>query len=56
MVGIDLIEKIGNTASKKEKMEEEDVRTLMILARKLLDLMPDLNTQFVIIRLFDYGV
>lgn len=52
MAGIDLIEKIGNTASKKETLEEEDVRTLMILARKLLDLMPDLNTQFVIIRLF----
>jgi hypothetical protein len=52
MVGIDLIEKIGNTASKKETMEEEDLRTLMILARKFLDLMPDLNTQFLIIRLF----
>ena len=52
MVGIDLIEKMGNTASKKEALEEEDVRTLMILARKLLDLMPKLNTQFLIIRLF----
>ncbi len=52
MVGIDLIEKMGNTASKNEALEEEDVRTLMILARKLLDLEPTLNTQFLIIRLF----
>ncbi len=52
MVGNDLIEKMGNTASKKEALGEEDVRTLMILARKLLDLMPKLNTQFLIIRLF----
>ena len=52
MVGIDLIEKMGNIASKKDALKEEDVRTLMILARKLLDLVPKLNTQFLIIRLF----
>ncbi len=53
MVGIDLIEKMRNTVSKKEALEEADVRSLMILARKLLDLMPALDhSQFLIIRLF----
>jgi len=53
MVENDLITKIKETVSKKERMEEPDVRSLMILARKLLDQMPPPDQQsFLIIRLF----
>jgi hypothetical protein len=53
MVEEDLIIKIRKTVSKKKELEEADVRTLMILARKLLDLMPVfVHSQFLIIRLF----
>jgi len=53
MVENDLITKIRKTASKKEALEETDVRTLMILVRKLLDKMPPSDQQsFLIIRLF----
>ena len=53
MVENDLITKIKETVSKKERLEEPDVRSLMILARKLLDQMPPQDQQsFLIIRLF----
>ncbi len=53
MVENDLIIKIKETVSKKERLEEPDVRSLMILARKLLDQMPQPDQQsFLIIRLF----
>ena len=53
MVENDLITKIKETVSKKERLEEPDVRSLMILARKLLDQMPPPDQQsFLIIRLF----
>ena len=53
MVENDLITKIRKTVSKKEALEETDVRSLMILVRKLLDQMPPADQQpFLIIRLF----
>ena len=53
MVKNDLITKIRKTVSKKEALEETDVRSLMILVRKLLDKMPPSDQQlFLIIRLF----
>lgn len=53
MVENDLITKIRKTFSKKEALEEPDVRSLMILVRKLLDKMPPSDQQsFLIIRLF----
>ena len=53
MVENDLITKIRKTVSKNDKLEEADVRSLMILMRKLLDQMPQANQQpFLIIRLF----
>jgi len=53
MVESDLIVKMRKTVSKNEALEEADVRSLMILARKLLDLMPASDYQlFLIIRLF----
>jgi len=53
MVENDLITKIKKTLSKKESLEEPDVRSLMIIARKLLDQMPPPDQQpFLIIRLF----
>jgi len=49
----DLITKIRNTIAKNESLEEADVRSLMILIRKLLDKMPQSDQQsFLIIRLF----
>lgn len=49
----DLIEKIKETVSKKGALKEADARTLMILMRKLLDMMPPSDPQsFLIIRLF----
>ncbi len=48
-----MIEKIRETVYKKDALEEADVRSLMILVRKLLDLMPQSNQQsFLIARLF----
>lgn len=53
MVENDLISKIRKTVSKKEALEETDVRSLMILVRKLLDKIPPSDQQsFLIIRLF----
>jgi len=53
MVELDLITKIKETVSKNEALEEPDVRTLMILVRKLLDLMNQSDQQtFLISRLF----
>jgi len=53
MVENDLITKIRKTLSKKEALEETDVRSLMILVRKLLDQIPPSDQQpFLIIRLF----
>ena len=53
MVVNDLITKIKQTVSKKEALEETDVRSLMILMRKLLDQMQDSYQQsFLIIRLY----
>jgi len=49
----DLITKIRETVSKKEKIEEADIRSLMIIIRKLLDMMSSADQQlFLIIRLF----
>lgn len=49
----DLITKIRETVSKKEKLEEADIRSLMIIIRKLLDMMSSADQQlFLIIRLF----
>ena len=53
MVEDDLITKIRKTVSKNEGLEEADVRSLMILMRKLLDRMTQADQQqFLIIRLF----
>lgn len=53
MVENDLISKIRETVSKKEALGETEVRSLMILVRKLLDKMPPSDRQsFLIIRLF----
>jgi len=53
MVELDLIAKIRETVSKKEVLEEADVRSLMILVRKLLDQMQQSDQQsFLITRLF----
>jgi hypothetical protein len=58
MVENGLITKIRKTVSKKEALEETDVRSLMILVRKILDQMPPPDQQsFLIIRLFaDWAV
>lgn len=49
----DLIAKIGRTVAKKDRIEEADVLSLMILVRKLLDKKPPSNPQsFLIVRLF----
>lgn len=49
----DLITKIRETVSKNEKLEEADIRSLMIIIRKLLDMMSSADQQlFLIIRLF----
>ena len=53
MVENDLITKIKKAVSKKEGIEEPDVRSLMIILRKLLDQMsPSDQQSFLIIRLF----
>ncbi len=53
MVELDLIAKIRETVSKKEALKEADVRSLMILVRKMLDLMQQSDQQsFLITRLF----
>lgn len=53
MVENDLVRKIRKIVSKKKTLEETDVRSLMILLRKLLDKMPPSDQQsFLIIRLF----
>ena len=53
MVEPDFIAKTRETVSKKEALEEADVRSLMILIRKLLDLMHQSDQQsFLITRLF----
>lgn len=49
----DLITKIRETVSKNEKLEEADIRSLMVIIRKLLDMMSSADQQlFLIIRLF----
>jgi len=49
----DLIEKIQSTVAKKEKIDEESIRSLMILIRKLLDKMPQSDqNRYLTIRLF----
>jgi hypothetical protein len=49
----DLINKINETIAKKIDLEEADVRSLMILIRKLLDKMSQTNQNlYLIIRLF----
>lgn len=49
----DLITKIKETVSKKEAIGEADVRSLMIIVRKLLDLMKQPDSQaYLITRLF----
>lgn len=53
MVENDLVAKIIHTVSKNEDLEEADVRSLMVLMRKLLDQMPQPDQQsFLILRLF----
>lgn len=52
----DLIKKIRSTVSKKNNLEEADVRSLMILIRKILDLKPETDQRFLIIRLFSNWV
>lgn len=53
MVEADLIAKIRDAIAKEGQIEEADVRSLMILIRKLLDGMPQRDQQsFVIVRLF----
>jgi hypothetical protein len=53
LVENDLVVKIKHTVSKNEHLEEADVRSLMVLMRKLLDQMPPPDQQsFLIIRLF----
>ena len=49
----DLIRKIRDTTGKSSNLEEADVRSLMILIRKLLDKMPESDQKaFLVIRLF----
>jgi hypothetical protein len=49
----DLITKIKTTAAKKEHIDEEGIRSLMILIRKLLDKMPQSDQNlYLTIRLF----
>lgn len=49
----DLITKIKTTVEKNKNLEEADVRSLMILVRKLLDKMPQSDQNlYLIIRLF----
>ena len=49
----DLIRKIRDTVSKSSNLEEADARSLMILVRKLLDKMSEIDQKyFLVIRLF----
>ena len=49
----DLIRKIRSTVGKENALEEADVRSLMILIRKLLDKMPERDQgMFLVTRLF----
>lgn len=53
----DLIKKIESTVGKESDMEEADVRSLMILIRKLLDKMQEVDQRlFLITRLFSNWV
>ena len=53
----DLIKKICNTVAKRSDLEEADVRSLMILIRKLLDNMSDADQKpYLTIRLFSNWV
>jgi hypothetical protein len=53
----DLIRKIKNTVAKSKDLEETDVRSLMILIRKLLDNMPQSDQKpYLTIRLFSNWV
>jgi len=53
----DLITKIKNSVAKNKDLEEADVRSLMILVRKLLDNMPQSDqTPYLTIRLFSNWV
>jgi len=53
----DLITKIKNTVAKNKDLEEADVRSLMILVRKLLDKMPQSDQKlYLTIRLFSNWV
>ena len=53
----DLVRKIRSTVAKNKNLEEADVRSLMILIRKLLDIMPEFDQKsFLIIRLFSNWV
>ena len=53
----DLITKIRNTVAKNKDLEEADVRSLMILVRKLLDNMPQSDQKpYLTIRLFSNWV
>jgi hypothetical protein len=53
----DLITKIRNTVTKNKDLEEADVRSLMILVRKLLDNMPQSDQKlYLTIRLFSNWV
>lgn len=53
----DLIRKIRSTVAKNENLEEGDVRSLMILIRKFLEMMPEPDMKpFLIIRLFSNWV
>lgn len=52
-----LIRKIRSTVAKSNNLEEADVRSLMILIRKLLDRMPESDQKpFLVIRLFSNWV
>lgn len=53
----DLIKKISTTVAKRHNLEEADVRSLMILIRKLLDNMSDADQKpYLTIRLFSNWV
>jgi hypothetical protein len=53
----DLINKIRSAVGKQENLEEADVRSLMILTRKLLDTMPESDQKlFLVTRLFSNWV
>ncbi len=53
----DLVRKIMDTVAKNKNLEEADVRSLMIMIRKLLEMMTEPETKpFLIIRLFSNWV